>query len=119
MNASSDPDRVLRIRKYPNRRYYDSTRSRHLTLEGMYSAIRGGYDVEVTDSETGRDITSRVLAQILIEFSPAKLTVFPPALFHRLLRSEDARARDVALVPATLAERPRPGSDSGSKRPRR
>ena len=40
-STKSDAKR-LRIRKYPNRRYYDSTRSRHMTLEEIYAAIRDG-----------------------------------------------------------------------------
>ena len=84
----------LKIRKYPNRRYYDSTRSRHLTLEEIYQAIREGYEVEVTDSKTGQDITAKVLAQMIIELDAPKLGVFPVPLLHRLLRANEALVSD-------------------------
>ena len=92
-NETEDVKR-LKIRKYPNRRYYDSTRSRHLTLEEIYQAIRAGYEVEVIDSKTGEDITGKVLAQMIIELDPPKLGVFPVPLLHRLLRANEQLVAD-------------------------
>jgi len=91
--ASSLP-KLLKINKYPNRRYYDTTRSRHVTLEQIYNLIRDGYEVQVTDSRTRQDITARVLTQILIDLDPQKLKVFPLPLLHRLLRSSPERVND-------------------------
>ena len=92
--SSTGEAKKLDIRKYPNRRYYDSTRSRHLTLEEIYAAIREGYEVTVTDSKTGQDITAKVLAQIIIDLDARKLGVFPVALLHRLLRSNEQILHD-------------------------
>jgi polyhydroxyalkanoate synthesis repressor PhaR len=93
-NANAEAAKVLRIRKYPNRRYYDSTRSRHLTLEEIYAAVRDGYEIEVADSKTGEDITAKVLAQIIIDLDPPKLGVFPVPLLHRLLRANEQLVQD-------------------------
>lgn len=87
MAASTDTEKRLQIRKYPNRRYYDSTRSQHLTLEQIYGLIREGYEIEVIDSKTGQDITAKVLAQIIIDLDAPKLGVFPVTMLHRLLQS--------------------------------
>jgi polyhydroxyalkanoate synthesis repressor PhaR len=84
----------LELRKYPNRRYYDATRSRHVTLEEIHALIRDGYEVQVSDSKSGEDITAKVLAQIIIELDPPKLGVFPVALLHRLLRSNEQLVND-------------------------
>ncbi len=84
----------LTIRKYPNRRYYDTTRSRHVTLDEIYRLIRDGYEIQVTDSKSGQDITGKVLAQIIIELDPPKLGVFPVPLLHRLLRSNERMVTD-------------------------
>ncbi|WP_428939801.1 polyhydroxyalkanoate synthesis regulator DNA-binding domain-containing protein [Fontivita pretiosa] len=92
--STSTPPKQLKINKYPNRRYYDTTRSRHVTLEQIYSLIRDGYEVQVTDSRTRQDITARVLTQILIDLDPQKLRVFPLAMLHRLLRSNPERVND-------------------------
>jgi polyhydroxyalkanoate synthesis repressor PhaR len=92
-NAENEA-RELEISKYPNRRYYDKTRSRHLTLEEIYAAIRDGYEVKVTDSKTGEDITAKVLAQIILELDQSKLDVFPVPLLHRLLRANEQLITD-------------------------
>jgi polyhydroxyalkanoate synthesis repressor PhaR len=84
----------LTIRKYPNRRYYDVTRSQHLTLEDIRSLVRDGYDVRVTDSKTSVDITAKVLAQIILELDAEKIDMFPVALLMRLIRVNDQMAKD-------------------------
>lgn len=84
----------LKIRKYPNRRYYDATRSRHVTLEEIHSLIREGYEVQVTDSRSGERITQKVLAQIILELDPPKLDAFPAALLHGLIRANQTIVRD-------------------------
>jgi polyhydroxyalkanoate synthesis repressor PhaR len=84
----------LEIRKYPNRRYYDVTRSRHLTLEDIRGLVRDGHDIRVTDSKTSADITAKVLAQIILELDAEKIEVFPVALLMRLIRVNDRLVQD-------------------------
>jgi len=76
----------LDVRKYSNRRYYDATRSCHLTLEEIRSLIRKGYIVKVTDSKTGADITHQVLTQIILELETPKLAALPVSLLTELIR---------------------------------
>ena len=91
MNVSA---KRLDIRKYPNRRYYDSTHSRHLTLEEIRSLVQQGYDIKVTDSKSGADITAQVLTQIVLELETPKIQSFPVALLLRLIRTNDQLVRD-------------------------
>ena len=79
---------VLQIRKYPNRRYYDSTRSRHVRLLDIRKAVQAGCFVCVRDSRTDEDITNQVLGQIILNEDGAKLSVFPPEALHHLIRSD-------------------------------
>ena len=88
------PEKFLDIRKYPNRRYYDATHSRHLTLEEIRSLISQGFDIKVTDSKSGADITAQVLAQIILELDTPKIDSFPVALLLRMIRSNDLAVRD-------------------------
>ena len=60
--ATQDP---IRITKYTNRRLYDATNSRHLTLDQLVELIKDGHDVEVIDSKSKEDLTQSVLMQIL------------------------------------------------------
>ncbi len=89
-----DDAKRLDIRKYPNRRYYDSTRSRHLTLDEIRTLIREGYDLRVTDSKTGQDITGQVLTQIILELETPKLGLFPVPLLTRMIRVNDQLMKD-------------------------
>ena len=59
--------RRVEIRKYPNRCYYDVTHRRHLCLEGIHTLVWDGFDIRVTESESGEDITAKVLTQIIFE----------------------------------------------------
>jgi len=84
----------LEIKKYPNRRYYDATRSEHLTLEDIRNRIRDGYDIRVTDSKTGADITAQVLTQIVLELETSKIDSFPVALLAQMIRANDELVKD-------------------------
>jgi polyhydroxyalkanoate synthesis repressor PhaR len=86
--------RLLEIKKYANRRYYDATHSRHLTLEEIRSMVQQGFDVRVTDGKTGADLTAQVLTQIILELDTPKLDSLPVPLLVRLIRMNDALVKD-------------------------
>jgi polyhydroxyalkanoate synthesis repressor PhaR len=95
MSSQSPPanPRIL-LRKYQNRRYYDTSRSLHVTLEDIFNLVRAGRDIQVVDSKSGDDITTTVLAQIILEHDPLKLGVFPVELLHRIIRANEPLIRD-------------------------
>ena len=93
-NQSRPDPRRLDIRKYANRRFYDATRSKHITQEEIHQCIRNGHEVRVTDAKTGEDITVRVLAQIILDMDEPKLAVFPVELLHRLIQSNETLMHD-------------------------
>jgi len=86
----------IRIKKYPNRRLYDASRSCHLTHEELYDLVVAGHTVSVTDSRSGVDITNLVLIQAILERSPEKLAAFPPELSHLLVRASEQMLRSAA-----------------------
>src|SRR5438552_12250908 len=86
--------RKLEIKKYPNRRYYDATHSRHLTLDEIRSLIQQGYDIRVLDARTSADITGQVLTQIILELDTPKLDSLPVPLLVRLIRMNDQLVKD-------------------------
>ncbi|MBX3355420.1 MAG: polyhydroxyalkanoate synthesis regulator DNA-binding domain-containing protein [Phycisphaeraceae bacterium] len=87
---------LIRVKKYPNRRLYDGSRSRHLTHEELYDLVVAGHTVSVTDSRTGEDITNLVLIQAMLERSPEKLAAFPPEVSHLLIRTSEQMLRIAA-----------------------
>jgi polyhydroxyalkanoate synthesis repressor PhaR len=86
--AAAPPDPTeLQIRKYPNRRFYDATRSRHVTMADLYDLVAAGRRLHVIDSATGADITNVVLMQMILERDADKLAVFPPEILHQVIRT--------------------------------
>src|SRR5882672_4307014 len=86
--------KILEIKKYPNRRYYDATHSRHLTLDEIRNLIQQGYDIQVTDAKSSADITAQVLTQIILELDTPKLDSLPVPLLVRLIRVNDQLVKD-------------------------
>src|SRR6476646_790769 len=79
----------LEIKKYANRRYYDATHSRHLTLDEIRSLIQQGYDLKVVDAQSSADITGQVLTQIILELDSSKIDSLPVPLLLRIIRMND------------------------------
>ncbi len=82
-------DNPVLIKRYPNRRYYASTTSRYISLSEIEDMVQSGKSVEIRDSQTGDDITRAVLAQIIMDRHPEKMSVFPTDMLHFLLRSNE------------------------------
>jgi polyhydroxyalkanoate synthesis repressor PhaR len=76
------------VKKYGNRRLYDTEASRYITLEELTEKIRAGAEVRVVDAKTNRDLTQETLTQIIIESRGAD-TLFPAPLLHQLIRLGD------------------------------
>lgn len=86
MITSAPATDVIRIRKYPNRRLYDTSRSTHLTHEEVLAIVRRGQRVQITDSRSETDITNEVLLQILIARDPAVISALPTPTLLSLAR---------------------------------
>ena len=65
------------------------SRSQHLTLEEIFRLVTDGNSVQINDSKTGEDITTRVLAQLILEQAPSKWAALPAELFHQIIRAND------------------------------
>ena len=76
------------VKKYGNRRLYDTESSRYITLEDLTQRIREGAEVKVVDAKTGADLTQPTLTQIIIEGRGAD-TLLPAPLLHQLIRLGD------------------------------
>lgn len=76
------------IKKYTNRRLYDTETSGYITLDELADIIRGGSDVRVVDAKSGEDLTQATLAQIIVDSrSAAKL--LPTPLLTQMIRMDD------------------------------
>ncbi|MBU6318121.1 MAG: polyhydroxyalkanoate synthesis repressor PhaR [Alphaproteobacteria bacterium] len=79
---SNDP---IVIKKYANRRLYDTSTSAYVTLEHLSSLVREGRDFVVQDAKSGEDITRTVLAQIIFEQENQKDGVLPVSFLRQLI----------------------------------
>jgi polyhydroxyalkanoate synthesis repressor PhaR len=59
------PERHL-IKKYANRKLYDTRTSRYITLDGISDLVRQGHEIEVVERDTGRDLTPLILSQVVV-----------------------------------------------------
>ena len=64
--APRDANATL-IKKYGNRRLYDTKRSRYVTLEQLRDVIAKGEEIQVVEETTGEDVTKRVMTQIILQ----------------------------------------------------
>jgi len=77
------------IKKYGNRRLYDTGGSRYVNLDDIAAFIREGRDVQVVDAKTGRDLTRVTLTQIITEDAKDKPTGLPLELLRQLVVASD------------------------------
>jgi polyhydroxyalkanoate synthesis repressor PhaR len=73
------------IKKYANRRLYDTESSAYITLDRLAAMIREGRDFEVVDAKTGDDITHQVLTQIIVEEEARGSTMLPVNFLRQLI----------------------------------
>lgn len=74
------------IKKYANRRLYNTAASSYVTLEHLSEMVREGVDFIVLDAKSGDDITRSVLAQIIFEQESRGQNLLPVAFLRRLIR---------------------------------
>lgn len=82
------PDPLV-LKKYSNRRLYDTRNSRYVTLEDVSTMIRSGEHVQIQDATTGEDVTAFILTQIVLEAAKRKNSLLPVSVLHVIIRYGD------------------------------
>ncbi len=77
------------IKKYGNRRLYDTAGSRYVNLDDIAAFIREGRELKVVDAKTGQDLTRVTLTQIITEDAKDKPTGLPLELLRQLIIASD------------------------------
>ena len=75
------------IKRYPNRKLYDTEAKTYVTLDEITEMIRAGRDVQVIDHETGDDLTTLTLSQIILEQEKKSAGFLPRSLLTSLIRT--------------------------------
>jgi polyhydroxyalkanoate synthesis repressor PhaR len=73
------------VKKYANRRLYNTETSSYVTLEDLATMVRGGRDFAVYDAKSGEDITRSVLTQIIVEEESKGRSLLPESFLRHLI----------------------------------
>jgi len=88
MSALSDEDKeeIVIIKRYANRRLYDTRSSRYVNLEILAEMVKAGYRLQVIDSKTNNDITKTILTQIILDKEKDEKDGLPLELLFGLVK---------------------------------
>lgn len=78
---------MLTIKRYPNRKFYDTEEKRYITLDDIADRIREGREIQVIDHAKGDDITSVVLTQIIFEQEKKQVGFVPRSVLTGLVQA--------------------------------
>src|SRR5258706_13670059 len=84
MNQSNS---IRLIKRYGNRKLYDTLESRYITLEEIARLVRSGSDVKVIDNENGDDLTTITFAQIILEEEKRRSSLLSLGLLRELIKN--------------------------------
>ncbi len=85
-NQSAAAEGVRTIKKYPNRRLYDTQSSSYVTLAEIKKMVMTALPVQVLDAKTGEDLTRTILLQIILEEESAGAPMFSEAVLSNIIR---------------------------------
>jgi len=102
MAAKASGDDVAIIKKYANRRLYDTESSSYITLERLAEMVRQKREFKVVDAKTGEDITHAVLTQIIMEEEARGKTMLPAGFLRELIGMYGGQMQ--SMVPQFLEE---------------
>ena len=86
------PDRIL-IKRYGNRRLYNTETSGYVNYQELIKLIRDGHDIQVIDSRTKADVTKAVLMQVILEEEKSQ-SVLPVSFLFQVIRSRETAVQD-------------------------
>lgn len=91
-----NPPKVV-IKKYENRRLYDSTNSRYVNLDEVAEMLRRGIDVQAVDAATGEDITRVILTQIIVDGAKDRDSAFPLDILRQMVIASGRASQETLL----------------------
>ncbi len=85
---------TLIIKRYGNRRLYNTETGSYVNYQDLVKLIRDGHDIQVIDSTTKADVTKSVLMQIILEEEKSDKNLLPTTFLYQVLRSREEAAQD-------------------------
>src|SRR5688572_21375259 len=91
--TASDSDALI-IKRYGNRRLYNTETKSYVNYEDLSKIVRDGSDIKVVDSKTQEDVTKAVLIQMILEEEKNDKTVLPTEFLFQILRTREDSLQD-------------------------
>ncbi len=89
--------KIILIKKYENRRLYDTTNSRYVNLDEVAQMLQRDEDVQVVDATTGEDITRLILTQIIVEDAKTTNSDFPLDVLRQMVIASGRAGQESTL----------------------
>jgi polyhydroxyalkanoate synthesis repressor PhaR len=97
--------RKVVIKKYENRRLYDTAASRYVNLDDVARLVREGVEVQVVDAKSGEDLTRVILTQVIMEDAKGHESGLPLELLRKLIVASDHASHEfLAWYLSTVTE---------------
>ena len=93
-NKRKNDSDVVVIKKYSNRRLYDSAKKKYITLEDISDLIKSGKEIQVIDTQTKEDITKLILIQTILENEKNKEDILPASFLHSIIKYGNQIAKE-------------------------
>jgi polyhydroxyalkanoate synthesis repressor PhaR len=84
------------IKRYTNRKLYDTLQSRYVTLDDIAKLVREGEEVRVIDNDSSEDLTAVTFAQIILEEEKRKTNLISTRFLRNMIRSGEATVQDIS-----------------------
>ena len=91
-----------KIKKYANRKLYDTTEKKYISLDQLAALIKAGEEISIVDNRSGEDITSAIVSQLLARDKKEDDTEVPSSILIQLLRRGGGTVVDYAKKYATI-----------------
>jgi len=95
MNTAAKEKEPVVVKKYANRRLYDTGTSAYITLEDLCDRVKEGKDFIVVDAKTGQDLTRQVLTQIIFEQETKGFKILPTSFLRDVIQHYDNNMQGV------------------------
>src|SRR5205807_3056807 len=104
------------IKRYANRKLYDTEHSRYVTLDQISEMIRNGDDVKIVDNKTKEDLTTVTLAQIIFEEEKKQRSFLPLGAMRNIIQSggeffSDVQRRVQSILPGKKKDDAAPANE--------
>jgi polyhydroxyalkanoate synthesis repressor PhaR len=95
MALAVDAEMNRLIKRYSNRKMYDTRASRYVTLDGIAHLVRAGDDLRIIDNDTGEDLTALIFAQIIFEEEKRKNGLLELPVLRRIIQRGGATVQEI------------------------